>query len=91
VTRPPVPPSPPPLRDVPRLSERRRDPQQWNLWELERVARAEARQAPDAAEGWSYLFLHLRQFADARGTLPVEFDGLVRESFGGLLDRLETR
>ena len=31
------------------------------------------------------LLLHLRQFADADGTLPVEFDGLVRESFGRLL------
>ena len=74
-----------------RLADRRRDPQQWNLWELERLARAESPRAPETAESWSYLFLHLRQFADTRGTLPVEFDELVRESFGGLLERIETR
>lgn len=74
-----------------RLSDRRREPKQWNLWELERAARADAGGVPDDERGWAYLFLHLRQFADPRGTLPVEFDGLVRESFGRLLDRVEPR
>ncbi len=36
-------------------------------------------------EEWSALLIHLREFANADGDLPVEFDSLVRESFGGLL------
>lgn len=65
------------------------EPREWNLWELESLAREQARLEPERGEEWSYLFVHLRQFADARGTLPSEFDGLVRESFGELLETLE--
>jgi hypothetical protein len=57
------------------------------LWDLERLAREETRDHPERRDEWGYLFLHLRQFADANGALPEEFDGLVRESFGGLLER----
>jgi hypothetical protein len=67
--RPPVP--PPPARE-------------WNLWELERRARQEAGDA-ERDEEWTALFLHLRQFADAQGVLPKEFDDLVRESFAQLI------
>ncbi len=63
------------------------EPRQWNLWDLERIARQEAAQHPERRDEWSYLFLNLRQFATADGSLPTEFDGLVRESFGGLLER----
>jgi hypothetical protein len=62
-------------------------PRQWNLWDLERLAREEAVDHPELRDEWSYLFLHLRQFAHADGSLPAEFDPLVRESFGGLLER----
>jgi hypothetical protein len=62
-------------------------PRSWNLWDLERLARAEVRTQPDRRDEWAYLFLHLRQFASADGSLPTEFDGLVRESFAGLLER----
>jgi hypothetical protein len=62
-------------------------PRSWNLWDLERIARANAQSQPERRDEWSYLFLHLRQFASADGSLPAEFDGLVRESFGGLLER----
>ncbi len=43
--------------------------------------------APDSGDPKerAAILLHLRQFADANGTLPVEFDALVRESFGRLL------
>jgi hypothetical protein len=62
-------------------------PRRWNLWDLERRARDEAAQAdPLRYEEWSYLFVHLRQFASPDGSLPTEFDGLVRESFGELLE-----
>jgi hypothetical protein len=62
-------------------------PREWNLWDLERIAREEASDHPERREEWSYLFLHLRQFAHADGSLPADFDPLVRESFGGLLER----
>ena len=57
---------------------------EWNIWDLERLARA---QAGDAArdQEWAALFMHLRQFANADGVLPTQFDGLVRESFSRLI------
>jgi hypothetical protein len=61
-------------------------PRRWNLWDLERRARDEQQHHPDRSEEWSYLFVHLRQFATPDGSLPTEFDGLVRESFGDLLE-----
>jgi outer membrane biosynthesis protein TonB len=61
-------------------------PRHWNLWDLERRARDEAQRDPLRYEEWSYLFVHLRQFATPDGSLPVEFDDLVRESFGELLE-----
>jgi outer membrane biosynthesis protein TonB len=63
------------------------EPREWNLWDLERIARAGAREHPERRDEWSYLFIHLRQFAQADGSLPTEFDGLVRETFAGLLER----
>lgn len=63
------------------------EPREWNIWDLERLARAQAAEHPERRDEWAYLFLHLRQFATADGSLPTEFDGLVRESFGGLLER----
>jgi len=61
-------------------------PRRWNLWDLERRARDELPRDPIRYEEWSYLFVHLRQFATPDGSLPTEFDGLVRESFGDLLE-----
>jgi hypothetical protein len=58
----------------------------WNLWELERLA---GQLNGDAtAEERGLLLLHMRQFADAAGGLPVEFDPLVRDAFGADLARL---
>jgi hypothetical protein len=62
-------------------------PRRWNLWDLETRAREHAQVDPDRYEEWSYLFVHLRQFATPDGSLPTEFDGLIRESFGDLLER----
>lgn len=61
-------------------------PRQWNIWELERVARAQS--GTDAArdEERSFLLMYLREFADADGVLPTSFDTIVRESFGDVLD-----
>jgi hypothetical protein len=57
---------------------------EWNIWDLERRARE---QASDAArdQEWAALLMHLREFANADGVLPLQFDGLVRESFSKLI------
>jgi hypothetical protein len=69
---PPAPPPPPPARE-------------WNIWDLQRRAREQAGDAPRDEE-WSALFTHLRSYANADGLLPKEFDDLVRESFGELIE-----
>jgi hypothetical protein len=91
--RPVPPPVPPPApAPSPRAPEvvplpRSARAREWNLWDLERLAREEVKRDPSRRDEWSYLFVHLRQFASADGVLPSEFDPLVRESFGRLLDR----
>ena len=64
------------------------EPRQWNVWDLERLKRASA--GIDAAQDdeWTYLLLYLREYADPNGLLPLDFDGLVRESFGDLVATL---
>ena len=61
-------------------------PRAWNVWELEQLARAGVRQNPERSQEWAYLLVHLRQYATPDGALPREFDALVRESFGELLE-----
>jgi hypothetical protein len=58
-------------------------PREWSIWELQRLIRAQ----PDdpRQEEWGALVHSLRNYARADGTLPVEFDELVRDSFGPLL------
>jgi len=63
----------------------RNEPREWNLWELERLARNEAGGDVARDEERSYLLMYLREFAGADGTLPADFDGLVRDAFGDLL------
>ena len=91
-----VPPPPPPTAPehvpeervpVVNLTARTRGPRMWNLWELERLAREEFQ--GEALEQSRYLFIHLRQFARADGSLPLEFDELVRDSFGSLLEGVQ--
>ena len=85
VAAPPPPPEPEPEPEpepaVVPLVLRDSTPRTWNLWELERLA--ETMNGDDiAAEERALLLLHLREFADASGDLPVEFDSLVRDAFG---------
>jgi hypothetical protein len=61
------------------------EPREWNVWELERLVRARAGDDVAEDEARSYLLVYLRDFASAEGTLPADFDELVRESFGELL------
>ena len=60
-------------------------PREWNVWELERLARASTGEDVAKDEELSYLLVYLRGFATPDGTLSVDFDELVRESFGPLL------
>jgi outer membrane biosynthesis protein TonB len=61
--------------------------QEWNLWEIERLVRERLKHDPERLEESQYLLLHLRSFATADGSLPGEFDDLVRESFGAVLQQ----
>jgi hypothetical protein len=60
-------------------------PREWNLWELERVARDNATDDVAKNEERAYLLMYLREFAGPDGMLPPDFDGLVRDAFGDLL------
>ena len=60
-------------------------PREWNLWDLESRARERAGEDPLRDEEWASLLMYLREFASADGDLPVDFDPLVRGSFGELI------
>jgi hypothetical protein len=60
-------------------------PRQWNLWDLERLSREVHGQDEVRDEERSFLLLYLRDFAGPDGLLPIDFDGLVRDSFGDLV------
>jgi hypothetical protein len=60
-------------------------PRQWSLWDLERLTRKHAGGDVAQDEERQFLLMYLREFADANGLLPVDFDGLVRDSFGELV------
>jgi hypothetical protein len=60
-------------------------PRRWNLWELERLTRESAGDDVARDEERQFLLMYLREFADSDGQLPVDFDGLVRDSFGELV------
>lgn len=80
----PLPPPPEPEPEPEPVAAPSASAREWNLWELQRVVR----DAPDdpRREEWSAILIHLREFANADGDLPIEFDALVRDSFAGLLD-----
>ena len=63
--------------------ERSLAPREWNIWELQHLVRGR----PDDSrhEEWAALIASLRDFARVDGTLPGDFDELVRDSFGELL------
>jgi len=60
-------------------------PRTWNIWDLERLTREAAGSDVIVDEERSFLLLYLREFAGPDGELPVDFDGLVRDSFGSLV------
>ena len=52
-------------------------PREWNIWELQHLVR----ERPDDGrhEEWAALIASLRDFARVDGTLPGDFDKLVRD------------
>ncbi len=80
-------PEPEPAEEVlpPVVALRPAAPQEWNIWELERRARERAGEDRARDEEWAYLLLYLREFATPDGNLPLNFDELVRGSFGDLI------
>ena len=65
-------------------------PREWNLWELERVARDHTSEDIARNEERVYLLVYLREFAGPDGMLPADFDGLVRDAFGDVLHAVAT-
>lgn len=63
---------------------------EWNVWELERLARRLGGTEPARDEEWAFLLVYLREFANPEGALPADFDSLVRESFPELVAVAET-
>jgi outer membrane biosynthesis protein TonB len=60
-------------------------PRQWNIWDLERLTREASGGDTILDEERSFLLMYLRDFAGPDGELPIDFDGLVRDSFGELV------
>jgi hypothetical protein len=60
-------------------------PRRWNLWDLERLVRESPGSDSIVDDERSYLLMYLREFAGPDGSLPVDFDALVRDSFGELV------
>jgi len=80
---PPEPePEPEPEPQVAYLPRADGAPREWNVWELERLAREREGQDPAHDEELAFLLVELRQFANADGDLPVTFDPVVRDAFG---------
>lgn len=65
-------------------------PREWNLWELERLARDHTTDDLARNEERAYLLIYLREFAGPDGNLPADFDGLVRDAFGDLVHVVAT-
>ena len=93
----PPPPQPPPAAEpevpaepevVVPLVRRDSTPREWNVWDLERIASEQEGQSLARDEERALLLMSLRQFANASGDLPVDFDPLIREAFGTALDEL---
>jgi hypothetical protein len=80
-----LPARPPAASPTPDIFELPAPGREWNVWELERRARERAGEDPVRDEEWSYLLMYLREFANADGNLPRDFDPLVRESFDDLI------
>jgi hypothetical protein len=78
-------PEPAPAASVHRLDVGA-EPRSWNLWDLEKATRDGAGEDALRDEERAFLLMYLREFAGPDGRLPVDFDRLVRDSFGELVE-----
>jgi outer membrane biosynthesis protein TonB len=78
-------PEPEPASAVVPITVRDAVPREWNLWELERASRKASGDDPLRDEERNYLLMYLREFASPEGTLPADFDALVRDSFADVI------
>jgi hypothetical protein len=61
------------------------EPRRWNVWDLERLTREHHGDDAVRDEERAFLLMYLRDFAGPDGLLPLDFDALVRDSFGELV------
>ena len=67
----------PPLRSSFRPPRGATEPREWNLWDLERIAREESREHPERRDEWSYLFFCICASSRTRtGRCPTGSTGL---------------
>jgi hypothetical protein len=57
------------------------------LSDLQRLVDAQTAASPEESEQWRTYLFFLREHASTSGSLPAQFDPLVNEVFGPLLDR----
>ena len=77
----PVPVEAAPEPDPPQVEIQPAGARAWNVWELDRALR----DTGAVTEEQEFLLIYLRDYAGPDGSLPVDFDALVRESFGDVL------
>jgi hypothetical protein len=53
----------------------------WNVWEIDRALH----DSGTVTEEQEFLLIYLRDYAGPDGSLPIDFDALVRESFADVL------
>ena len=90
---PPPPPPPPPPEPEPEpvptpepAPERITRAGAWNVDDLERAVAAQPNASAEQAEEWSTYLFFLREHASSDGALPPQFDGLVEDVFGQVVD-----
>jgi len=81
---PPEPELPPAAETVPPAAAAP-GPRRWNMMDLEQLVADHTGHDPIADEQRTFLLVYLRDFAGPDGMLPVDFDDLVRQSFGELV------
>ena len=94
---PPPPPPPPPPEPVPAPEPEPVAPPEpaperiiragaWNVDDLERAVARQSNASAEQAEEWSTYLFFLREHASSDGALPPQFDGLVEDVFGSVVD-----
>jgi hypothetical protein len=59
----------------------------WSLDDLQHAVDSQTDAAPEQLEDWRTYLYFLREHGASDGSLPAQFDGLVEDVFGDILDR----